>query len=112
MFDDVVFYEFILGIGSLVGYGFAAVLGVPAYILYFRKLDPIRKLPFVWFTLVCLLGYCLCFGAIMVSQDGLLALLSPTFLGYGVIFFISTSVAVTAFYIVAFRSFRRTEIAK
>ena len=106
MFDDVVFHEFILGIGSLVGYGFAAVLGVPAYILYFRKLDPIRPLPFVWFTLICLAGCCVLFGLLMVSQDGVGALLSPTFLGYGAIFFVSTSIAVAAFYLIAFQTFR------
>ena len=106
MFDDVVFHEFILGIGSLVGYGFAAVLGVPAYILYFRKLDPIRPLPFVWFTLICLAGYCVLFGLLMVSQDGVGALLSPTFVGYGAIFFVSTSIAVAAFYLIAFQTIR------
>lgn len=105
MHDDVVFYEFILGIGSLVGYGFAAVLGVPAYILYFRKLDPVRALPFLWFTLICLAGYCVLFGLLMVSQDGLGALLSLTFLGYGVMFFVSTSIALTAFYLIAFHRF-------
>lgn len=107
VFDDVVFYEFILGIGAMVGYGFAAVLGVPAYILYFRKLDPIRALPFLWFTLICLAGYCVVFGLLMVSQDGVGALISATFLGYGVIFFVSTSIAVAAFYLIAFQSFRR-----
>ena len=105
MFDDVVFYEFILGMGALVGYLFAAVLGAPAYILYFRHLNPVRKLPFVWFTLACLAGYCVLFGSIMVFQTGLGALLSPTFLGYGVIFFVSTSVAVAAFYLIAFQRF-------
>lgn len=105
MLDDVVFYEFILGMGALVGYLIATVLGVPAYILYFRKLDPVRALPFVWFTLICLAGYCVLFGLLLVSQDGLGALLSPTFLGYGMIFFISTSVAVAAFYLIAFHRF-------
>ena len=112
MFDDVVFHEFILGIGSLVGYGFAAVLGVPAYILYFRRLDPIRPLPFVWFTLICLAGYCVLFGLLMVSQDGVGALLSPTFLGYGAIFFVSTSIAVAAFYLIAFQKFRGTRTTR
>jgi hypothetical protein len=105
IFDEIVFYEFILGMGALVGYLFATVLGIPAYILCFRKLDPMRGLPFVWFTLACLAGYCILFGSIMVSQDGLRALLSPTFLGYGVIFFVSTSVAVAAFYLIAFHRF-------
>jgi hypothetical protein len=108
MFDDVVFYEFILGIGSLVGYGFAGILGVPAYILYFRTLKPIRALPFVWFTLICLAGYCVLFGLLMVSQEGVGALLSPTFLGYGAIFFVSTSIAVAAFYLIAFQKFGRS----
>lgn len=108
MSDDVVFYEFILGMGALVGYLFATVLGVPAYTLYFRHLNPVRKLPFVWFALACLAGYCVLFGSIMVSQDGLSALLSPTFLGYGVIFLVSTSIAVAAFYLIAFMNFRRT----
>jgi len=107
VFDDVVFYEFILGIGAVVGYGFAAVLGVPAYILYFRRLDPIRVLPFVWFTLICLAGYCVLFGLLLVSQDGVGALLSPSFLGYGVYFFVSTSIAVAAFYLIAFQNFHR-----
>lgn len=108
MFDDIVFYEFILGMGALVGYLFATVLGVPAYVLCFRKMEQIRKLPFVWFTLACLAAYCLLFGAIMVSQSGLGALLSPTFLGYGVIFFVSTAIAVTAFYLIAFQKFGRS----
>lgn len=106
LFDDIVFYEFILGMGALAGYLFATILGVPAYFLYFRHLNPIRKLPFVWFTLVCLAGYCVLFGTIMVSQSGLWALLSPTFLGYGVIFFVCTAIAVAAFYLIAFQSFR------
>lgn len=105
IFDEVVFHEFILGIGGTVGYLFAAVLGGPAYILYFRKLDPIRTLPFVWFTLACLAGYCVLFGPIMVFQSGLGALLSATFLGYGVIFFVSTSIAVITFYLIAFQKF-------
>ncbi|MGL4238061.1 hypothetical protein [Tabrizicola sp.] len=109
MFDELVYYEFILGMGALVGYLFATILGGPAYILYFRKLDPVRKLPFVCFTLACLAGYCILFGSIMVSQDGFLALLSPTFLGYGVIFFVSTSIAVAAFYLIAFQEFRSTK---
>jgi hypothetical protein len=106
MFDDVVFYEFILGMGALVGYLFATVLGVPAYILYFRHLNPMRKLPFVRFSLACLAVYCLLFGSILVSQDGMGALSSPTFLGYGAIFFVSTSIAVAAFYLIAFQRFR------
>ena len=108
LFDDVVFYEFILGMGAVVGYLFATALGVPAYILYLRHLNPMLKLPFVWFALACLAGYCLLFGSIMVSQSGLGALLSPTFLGYGAIFFVSTSIAVAAFYLIAFQRFRRT----
>ena len=111
MFDEVVFYEFILGTGALVGYLFAMVFGVPAYILYFRHLNPMRKLPFVWFTLACLAGYCLVFGSIMVFQSGPGALLSSTFLGYGVIFFVSTSISVTAFYLIAFHKFRCTRSA-
>jgi hypothetical protein len=105
LIDDIVFYEFILGMGAVVGYLFATVLGLQAYILYLRHLNPVRKLPFVRFTLACLAGFLL-FGAIMVAQDGLLALLSPTFLGYGMIFLISTSVGVTAFYLIAFHPFR------
>lgn len=105
MTDDVVFYEFILGTGAMVGYLFATLLGVPAYILYFRHLNPVQKLPFVWFTLACLAGYCVLFGAIMVSHSGLGALLSSTFIGYGVIFFGSSATAVTAFYLIAFQEF-------
>jgi tetrahydromethanopterin S-methyltransferase subunit E len=105
LFDDVVFYELILGIGAVVGYGFATVFGIPAYLLYFRTLEPITKLPFVWFTLVCLLGYCAGFVGIMVGQSGLGALFSPTFVGYGLIFFVSASISVTAFYLIAFQNF-------
>ena len=107
MFEDDVDYVFPLGMGAVVGYLFATVLGAPAYILYLRHLNPMRKLPFVWFTLACLAGYCLLFGSIMVSQSGLGALLSPMFLGYGAIFFVSTAIAVTAFYLIAFQKFGR-----
>ena len=70
---------------------------------------PVRKLPFVWFTLACLAGYCVLFGAIMVSHSGLGALLSSTFIGYGVIFFGSSATAVTAFYLIAFQEFWGTK---
>lgn len=103
--DQIVFYEFILILGASVSYGFAIVFGLPAYFLYFRKLEPIRILPFAWFTLICLLGYCILMGSLMVAQDGVGALLSPTFIGYGLIFFASTSISVLAFYLIAFQSF-------
>lgn len=105
LFDDVVYYEFILGLGAIMGYGFAIIFGIPAYFLFFRELEPVRIRPFVWFVLSCLLGYVNFFGVINLAQDGVAALLSPTFLAYGLIFFVCTSISVFSFYLIGFHGF-------
>jgi hypothetical protein len=104
--QDVVFHQFILVIGVTVGYGCAIIVGLPAYFLYFRNLQPMRFGPFLGFTAICTAGYFGLMGVVMVSQDGLLALLSATYLGYGLIFFVFTGLSVAVFYLIAFHSFR------
>jgi hypothetical protein len=98
----VVMWEFFLGIGSMTGYGFAIILGIPAYFLYFRKLERVRFRPFLWFTLICSALFVIFWGTIMLLQDGPLALLSTTFFGYSAIFFLATAISVAVFYLIAF----------
>ena len=106
----VVLWEFFLGIGSMTGYGFAIILGVPAYFLYFRRLDRISVRPFLWFTLICFALFFVFWGIITTLQDGPLALLTATFWGYSVIFLLATGVSVAVFYLIAFHNFRGAKI--
>ena len=108
----VVLWEFFLGIGSMTGYGFAIILGIPAYFLYFRKLKRISFRPFLWFALICSALFVIFWGTIMLLQDGPLALLSTTFLGHSVVFFLATATSVAVFFLIAFYRLNTNPVAK
>ncbi|QPH54324.1 hypothetical protein [Pontivivens ytuae] len=104
--DDHVHVEFVLGIGATFGYGIAVLAGLPAYLFYFRQLDPVRVMPFIYFALLISMINFYLFGIITIYQSGsVLALLSVTYLGYSLLFALSTAIAVSAFYMIAFYSF-------
>lgn len=104
LLDDRVYYQLILGIGATHGYSCAAIVGIPAYFLYFRKLKPMRFLPFFWFSMVYTALYFWMIGLIMFSQD----VLSFPYWGLGAIFFISSGISVATFYLIAFKKYSRS----
>ena len=99
-------WSFLLGVGATAGYGFAGVLGLPAYILYFRRQENVRFKNFLLFSGMCILTMHVALGAIMVAQDGVLALLSATLWGYTSAFAVATLVSVSTFYLIVFSGTR------
>lgn len=103
------FRGFYIGIGSVVGYFFAITIGIPAYITDLRHKK--NRLGFsqvcLKYTLVCSVVFFALWGLMFVVQDGVLGLLSPAFLGYGLIFTICAAVSISVFYLIAFYEIKK-----
>jgi len=99
---EVVFWEFFLGVGLAAGYGFALALGLPAYLLYFRRPENQTLKGCFGFAIVCSLIFFVFWSSILVSQDGPMVFFSTTLWGYGLIFLGAALISVALFYLIAF----------
>lgn len=99
---QTMFIEFYMKIGAIVGYGVAFILGLPYYYFVIREANAISLKLFAIPTILFSSAYFLIMGLIMVFQDGIEALTSSTYLGYGAIFVTAVSVSVICFYFIAF----------
>ena len=54
------------------------------------------------FTFLCCFVFLAGWSIMFIRQSGLSGLLTPTFIGYGSIFVVSTAMSVAAFYLIAF----------
>ena len=90
-------------LGSMaLGYGFAIFLGVPWYLIFFRKVDVPDTFDVAVFIILCTLLFAVFWGSIVCSGN-VLALLSPTFIGLSAIFGFGVTITVLLFCAIAFR---------
>lgn len=92
---------FLFQLGSMLGYTFSIILGIPLYFKYIRRKEhgsykTLARISFFFtaiaFTVISIL---------LIAQSGVWALLSPTLWAFTLLFAIAVNFAFIVFYIVA-----------
>ena len=100
--ESGVYWEFYLKIGGFLGYGFAVLFGIPYYYLYVKHSKAVTVSTFVPFLLILTAVFIVVMGGLTVFQQGARGMISITFIGNAIIFFVATAVSLSVFYFIGF----------
>lgn len=106
-FWDIDFLGVFFGLGLLVGYGSAVVLGIPAYILFQKPTSVVRLLPYLGFALVCTVLQFVVTGVVLYVLDGGLALNDDHLWLLTMAFLVCAILSVSLFYLISQFPFSR-----